>query len=184
MSLGEISFFGAVDRKDHSVEGRITSEYPAWYHKPQIDDMKESIRQKEAALEQGRVPLEEIPNMRQQIEREKNRLAQITDSTPKVNSKQADELSKCYKNLGGEIADRMFTREDMELGVADPHKEVERILTPSITVDPDIAKACGVQMDGKGLVTREGAIKIWKIVGAYLGERTNPEILRRNRISR
>lgn len=184
MSLGEISFFGAVDRKDHSASGMITSEYPASYHKAQIADMEESTRQKESALEQGRIPLEEIPNTRQQIEREKNRMALIKDSIPKLNSKQVDELGKIYKEIGKEISDQMFTREDMEKGTADPHKEVERILTHSIKVDPDVAKACNVPYDKNGLVTREGAVKIWKLTGQYLGERTNPEFLRRDRIAR
>lgn len=184
MSLGEISFFGAVDRKDHTTSGAVTSEYPAWYHKTQIADMEESIRLKESALEQGRIPLEEIPNTRQQIEREKNRMALINDSVPKLNSKQADELGKLYKEIGKEISDRMFTREDMEKGTADPHKEVERILTPSIKVDPDIARACNVPCDKNGLITREGAVKIWKLTGQYLGERTNPEFLRRDKIAR
>jgi hypothetical protein len=57
-----------------------------------------------------------------------------------------------------------------------------RMTEPCIEVKGDaaqIAKACNVRMT-KGKVSRDGAAKIWKILGKAIGERTNTENLRRD----
>jgi hypothetical protein len=52
---------------------------------------------------------------------------------------------------------------------------------PCVKVDPELARACGVTLN-KGLATRDGATKVWKIANRALGERSNVEVLRKDRL--
>ena len=106
----------------------------------------------------------------------------IYQNLDKLKGKQKDRVAKVYDELGRAIGDKLFTRSDMMKGLADAHEEVKRMTEPSIPVTGDamsLAKACNVKTV-KGKVTREGAAKIWKILGKALGDRTNTEHLRRD----
>ena len=71
----------------------------------------------------------------------------------------------------------------MRKGLADAREEMKRMTEPCIEVRGDamnIAKACNVKIT-KGKVSRDGAAKVWKILGKALGDSpTNIEHLRRD----
>jgi hypothetical protein len=173
---GEIVFFGEVDR--HS-KGGFSSEYPAWYFPRQLEEMKEELRGKEEALE---VPgIARRQELRQQVAELKHRIHEIESSKPKLSAKQKDDLAGRMRELGEEIRSAMPPRSDMMKGLADSHEEVRRMTEPCVKIDPELARACGVPVT-KGLATRDGAVKVWKIGTRALGEPSNVERLRRERL--
>lgn len=171
-----IEFFGKVDR---AKDGSIGSEIPAWMLETHIEELRESVAQKERMIASGDVPASEVPYLRESYKKEKERLEEIEISKPKLSAEQIDGLHKAHKKVGEQIAESMFSRDEMMKGLADAHEEARRMVKPIIAVDPELARACNVPVvDGK--VSRNGAIKIWKIAGKYLGEGTNPEALRKD----
>jgi len=172
-----ISFFGKVDRKGD----RITSEYPSWMLDVHVDELRESVAQRERALERGDVAPSEVNYIREALKKEKARLAEIDVAKPKLTSEQTDKVAKEYDKLGKEIKDSMFSYDEMQKGLANPHEEARRMVNPCIKVDFEVARACGVTPNEKGLVSRNDAAKIFKISGKFLGENTNVEALRRGR---
>jgi len=177
--MKDIEFFGPMDRKEGKPEGVITSEYPAWMHDFQIEELEESINRKERSLAEGSIPSEYVANSREELKREKDKLGLIKKSKPKLTATQKDKLYNDYKELGSAIRDYMFTRSDMMRGTADAHEEVARMTKPSIPVSPEIARICNLR-PVKGKVSRNDASKAWKMIGKVLGEATNAETLRRD----
>jgi hypothetical protein len=173
---GEIVFFGEVDRHP---KGGYSSEYPAWYFPRQLTEMKEELRAKENALEYGDNARKQ--ELRVQVAEIKQRIHDIETSKPKLSAKQKDDLAGKTRELGDAISTSMFTRTDMQKGLADSHEEVRRMTEPCIKVDPELAKACGVPLV-KGQATRDGAVKIWKIGRRFLDEPSNVEALRKDHI--
>jgi len=180
--MKDIEFFGPIDRKEGKPDGIVTSEYPVWMHGFQIDELRESHDRKERELKENRIPFEHVVAAREELKREKAKLDLIAKSRPKLNDKQKDELHAVYKELGKDIKNYMYTRSEMMLGTANAHEEADRMITPSITVHPEIARMCNLQVaDGK--VSRDGASKAFKIIGKMLGEPTNVETLRRDNVT-
>jgi hypothetical protein len=175
---GEIQFFGEVDKHP---KGGYSSEFPAWYFPKAIDDLKEDIRQKEDAADDPGIAKGVRQRIKQEVMEMKDRLRLIQDSKPKLSAKQTDELAGRVKELGERIGDSMFTHTDMKKGLAPAEEELKRMTEPCIKVDADLAKAAGVSLH-KGLVTRDGAAKIWKIGRRALGEMSNVEALRKDRL--
>jgi len=177
--MNSIEFFGSVDRKEGKPDGIVTSEYPAWMHDFKIDELKESHDRKERELAENRIPFEHVAAAKEELKLEKAKLALIEKSRPKLNDKQKDEFYGVYKDLTKEIRDKMYTRSEMMLGTANAHEEADRMITPSITIDPEIARMCNLQAVD-GMVSRDGASKAFKMIGRILGEPTNVETLRRD----
>lgn len=177
--MKDIEFFGAVDRKEGKPDGPITSEYPAWMHTYQIEELEESISRKDRALAQGLIPSEHVAGSREELKREKDKLALIKKSKPKLTATQKDKLYTDYKELGKGIEGYLFTRSDMMKGTADAHEEADRMIKPSIPVSPEIAEMCNLKPE-KGKISRNDASKAWKILGRALGEPTNVETLRKD----
>jgi len=177
ISSEKITFFGKVDRNNR---GNISSEYPAWALKAQFDDLKESVSRNERLLESGNVVPSERPYLVETLEKEKRRLNEIEESMPKLTTKQKDDAYAAYKELSNKIAESLFSRDEMRLGLADAHEEARRMVNPVIDVDPKFAAACGVTPKN-GKVSRNEASRMFKIMGAYLGEKTNVEYLRKDR---
>lgn len=173
--MDEIKFFGEVDRTE---KGKIKSEYPAWYFEPHIEDMKEEVERWEREETLGFAPHD--PERKAIIKMRKERYEAITKSKPGISDAQKDQLAKEYKKLSKQIRDSMPTRSEMKQGTVSAHEEARRMSEPIINIDADLAKSCGVEVIG-GKVSRDGASKIWKITGKYLGEATNVETLRRDR---
>lgn len=181
-----ISFFGTVDR---NKKGSRASEVPSWAMQTHITDLKESIDSKERAIERGDIPLDAISQTKAEIQKERQRLTEILESKPKASSDVEDKLWKIYKSLGKDIQDTLFTRSDMKLGLASPHEEAKRMVNPIIKVNKEIVELCkenGVPVTTKGnevYLTRNNASKIWKWTGHFLGEPTNVETLRKDKVT-
>lgn len=182
MSLNEVQFFGAVDRKERRANGIICSEYPAFYFTSIIDDMEEDIARKERELGSGMTPAAHAPKQKADLEREKARLVEIKNSKIKLTGKVKDEAAKVHKELGGLIQDSMFTRTDSEKGLADAHEELRRQTQPLFNVrgHTQLFHNMGINIkDGKA--SRNQISKVYKIIGKVLGENTNTERLRPDR---
>jgi len=172
--------FGDVDKTE---KGKIKSQYPAWYYDQQIEDMKESIRQREYQLDNDLVMQTEKGIQRERLRQEKERLDQIEASRPKLSPTETEEFAKIRKEMGTEIRDQMFTRSEMDRGLADAHEEARRMTEPIIKIknekEAKLAEECGVKVSKDGKVSRKDAEKMWKIVSKSLGEMSNVEGLRR-----
>ena len=173
-----VFFFGKIDR---NKEGEIGSVVPAWAMESHIGELKRGIEQKEAALENHLVPEDSVATVRAEMKREEKKLKEIVDSRPSLTPQQVDRVAKEYKELSKSIGDSLFSRSEMLQGTASPHEEAKRMVTPCIKVDPELAEACGVKLDEEGKVSRNGAARIFKIIGKYLGEESNIETLRHDR---
>lgn len=179
--MAGVQFFGKIDR--HKVTGKITSEYPAWTFSRPIEDLKESISRKERELEQGTIPPDKIMEVREEIKKEIQRLNDIEDSKPKLTDKQIDETSKIYKGLNVAIAPSLFTHDEIRKKIADPFEENNRNTKPCIKVSKEtieLAEANEIKVTD-GMMTRNGAERLRKIVGKLLGENTNQEYLRKEK---
>jgi len=173
-----MKFFGKADR---DKDGKIKSDYPAWYNEQHVDDLKESIDQQERALENDAVPSDRRSQFRERLKREKERLDDIEGSRPQFNDKEKDEICNLRKDLGIRISVAMYKTSDMQRGLANAHEEAKRMTEPCIKItserENEVAEACGIKVkDGK--VTRTEAEKMWKIISKGLGEISNTESLR------
>lgn len=181
MSLQEVEFFGAVDRKDGRPDGRICSEYPAFYFDTHIRDMEEEVARKERALDAGMISPAHVASQRAEVKQERERLDAIKKSSVNLTGKTKDEAVKVYKDLEGKIGDSMFTRTDMEKGLADAHEELRRQKVPRIDVKgyTKLFHNMGIPIT-KGKASRDQCAKVYKILGKALGENTNTERLRKD----
>jgi hypothetical protein len=111
----------------------------------------------------------------------KKRVADIENSRPTLSGADESNLDKTRKALAKAIQERMFSRSEMQKGLADGHMEVRRSQSADIPVDDTIAmyaRASNVPIiDGK--INRDGAAKIWKIAQKYFGDISNTELLRK-----
>lgn len=176
MDSNEIVFFGKVD---HNKEGHISSEIPAWAMDSHLEDLRESVAQKERQLKSGTNMPSELPLLQENFRKETQKLEAIESSRPQLSEAQKDKCYKAYKDLSSKIADMMPTYDEDRKGLADPHKEAKKMVQPFIEVDPELAKACGVANIKDGKVSRNAASRMYKILGHYFGENTNTEALRR-----
>jgi len=175
------TIFGPADR---DRDGNIVSTYPAFYTRAQLEDLQESVASKKRALEHGWVPEGAVMSHKELLRREEKKLSEIESSIPVLNESDRDRLNNMYKWLSGQIKPLLFTRSEMQrsdLG----HEEARRMITPCIKIENDeqaaILKACGVdRFHGAGLITREQAIKAWKIIGRLLDKPSNVEYLRKD----
>lgn len=175
-----IQFYGKADR---NRDGVVKSEYPGWYlDHTHIDELKDSINRNQTLLDSGLCPPQRIGIIKATLDKEKNNLDSILASKPELSSAEKDKLAKVRKTLGELIKATMFSHSDMMKGIVDDHEEARRMVEFIIDVSGDViyetVKAAEVPMfDGK--VTREGATKVWKLIGKLLGEPTNAETLRK-----
>ena len=172
--------FGDVDRDE---KGKISSQYPSWYHSTQIDELEESVRRKEYQLSNDLVPASEKNITRERLSQEKDRLNKIKASKPKISGMEEDEIKNMSNELGDKIKESMFTRSDMDKGLADAHEEARRMSEPCIEIksenQAEFAKSCGIKIPSNGKISRNQAEKMWKIQKRILGDISNTEILRK-----
>lgn len=175
-----MKIFGDVDK---TKEGKVKSEYPAWYFDTHKEELEESIKHRKYMLDNDLVDSSEKNIQRKRLEQEEKRLGEINASMPKLSGTEIDDVTKVRKEMSPQIADSMYRRSDMERGTADAHEEARRISTPVIEiknkVQAEFLEACGIKLDGRTKVSRDEAVKAWKIAGKLLGEPTNVEILRK-----
>lgn len=170
-------FFGEIDKNKH---GNIASDYPAWMHETGIDDMREEINREERTEKMGfAAPAD--PERAMRLKAKKKRLEAIESSKPKLSDKDKDEIAKYRTKLGERIGETMFTRSEMMTGRGiSAHEEAKRMSEPGISLNPKYAKMCNARTSG-GKASRDNAVRVWKILGAAIGEPTNTEGLRRDR---
>jgi len=179
-----IRFFGKIDRNKH---GGIGSSVPAWAMRTHIENLEEEVASRKRSLQRGEVPPDKIMEVKTELEREEKRLDDIKNSRPKLTDEEEKRVDEAYKYLATAISESMFTRSDMHLGLADAHKEADRISKPCINIDKkyvDMFKENGVQVysDGKEhAVTRKGAELMYKYCGYYKGDNSNTEYLRKDK---
>lgn len=176
------TFFSEADMATQDGMKKVASEYPAWYYTTMMEDLKEDIRREEYSLESGGVPADRVPQIRDKVKRLRQKLEGIEASVPKLTEADESKLLKVRKELGKEIAGRMFTRSQMQKGLADTHTEARQMVEQSITITPEaaeVAALCNITpRDGK--ISRTQAEKVWKITGRYFGEISNSEVLRKD----
>lgn len=172
----KIQFFSEVDMND---KGYITSAMPAWYFDAHIDELREGVGRKERALQMGMVPQEDIYRTREEIKKEKAKLRSIEASKPELKGANKDRCGRAYESLQNQIKDTMPTRKENYDGLVSPQSELKRLKTKHIKIDPEIGKACGVNVV-KGHITGDEANKCYQILGRALGENTFTEALRRD----
>jgi len=180
--MSEAQFFSEVDMTTKDGIKQVASEYPAWYYTTMMDDLKEDIRREDFALESGVVPAERRPQMVDKIKRLKKKLEDIEKSVPKLSEADESKLLKVRKELGKEISSLMFTRSQMQKGLADSHTEARRMVDPCISIEneaAEVARKCNIT-PRNGKISRTEAEKIWKITGRYFGEISNSESLRKD----
>lgn len=173
-----IKFFGKVDR---NRDGEIKSEYPAYMLVSQKEALEEEVAALQRLVKDPGMDYESRFKKEEELGKAKTQLALITKSEPKLKAAEKDRLAKNYKDLSERIGASMFSYDEMHKATADAHKEARRMVEPCIEVDPEIAKECGVRVDGRNMASRNGASKMFKILGYHLGDETNVETLRRIR---
>jgi hypothetical protein len=177
-----IRFFGS---NDYNKAGRIASEIPSWAMESHIDDLREGIESKRRAIARGDMPYDAIPQAKAEIEREEKQLQSILDGRPKLTAQETDKVARVYKDLSEKISESMFTRDEMMKGFANPQEEAKRMVKPVIKIDKETAEICeanGIRVEkvkNSLMVSRNGASKMYKLIGRYLGEHSNTEYLRR-----
>ena len=171
----KLTFYGMVDR-DKRDPSKVLSEFPAWYFTNHIEDMKAVINSGERRIDAVIDP-QSRSFTRAQVDKQIKRVQEILESRPKVSPAIKDKLAKQYRKLCEGITLAMPTREEEKKHLVDAHEEARKMITPIIIVDSELALACNVAPLG-GKVSRNGAVKMFKIIGKYLGERTNVEWLR------
>jgi hypothetical protein len=172
-----IQFFGDVDMNDNN---KIMSHLPAWYFDNAVDEMQESIDRKKRALKAHMIKEDLIQRTENEIQAEEKRIREVKDSRPKLSGPQQDKCAETYKALAEQIQNSMPTRKQSRDGLVSPHKELQRMKNKHITIDPGIAKACGIKADKSNKISGDEAAKCYKILGKLLNENTNVESLRRD----
>jgi hypothetical protein len=172
----KIQFFSEIDMNE---KGSITSTLPAWYFDAHIEELKEAIGRKERALERGYVDQDQIFRVREELKLERKQLKGIEDSKPKLEGRNKDRCWNAYKSLQEQIASTLPTRKENLDGLVSPQNELKRMKSKHIKIDPEIAKACGVNVV-KGHISGDEANKCYQILGKALGENTYAEKLRRD----
>ena len=115
-------FFGAIDREGKKADGRITSEYPAWFNKRRIERQREEV-------EDDKRRLEWYPQMRDTATMimEKNRIKikeehltqlEYMPDISKIKNELGHLREKCAKLIREEMYD---CRSDMFKGLANVH---------------------------------------------------------------
>jgi hypothetical protein len=178
-----IRFFSKIDMKTTDGKTRVVSEYPAWYFDHIKEELQENIRQNKFILENDRgITREKRIEVSQQLERMESKFSEIEGGVPEMNAVDKDKVAKARVDLTKQIKDSLFSRSQMQKGLADAHKEAKRMTEPCIKLSPEaeeVASWCGVKASG-GKLNRNDATRVWKIVGKYLGEETNIEAYRKD----
>jgi hypothetical protein len=166
-----IVYFGEVDINKKT--GLPASDYPAWCHEPQIEELKDEIRTSEKAIDLELYKGKDLMRMREQLSMKKNRLDQIQGSKPKITDSDKDRIARGRKELGRRIGETMFTRTEMMRGTADAHVEADRMVNPCVKIENEyeagLAKQCGMRIEN-GKISRNDANRIWKTHGRLIGE--------------
>jgi len=175
----KFQIFGSVDLTE---KGQVKSAYPSWYFDQLRDDLQNEVDRMERQIDSDVLPRSELPLVKERLKQKRDKLLNLDAAAVELRGKQKDRAYKVYEDIGAQIKETMFSRDDMRKGLADAREEMKRMTEPCIDLRGDAlkaAQACNVKVV-KGKVTRDGAAKVWKIFGKALGERSNVEALRKD----
>ena len=170
-----IQIFGDIDRRD---DGKPRSFKPSWAEKPAMEALREDVESTKRALGMGRIPATEVYLAQERVRKGEKRIEEIEQGRPRLNDQQRDETVRYRKQLGKEIGDALFTCTEMDMGFADAHEEVERMIEKRIKIDPEQAKESGVTLVN-GMGSRDDVAKIYQHLSYALGESADIERLRK-----
>jgi hypothetical protein len=157
------------------------SAYPGWYFgDTHADELHREISRKEYLLENDLLPASQKLEMRESLKKEKERFDRIVESKPNLSGVDKDALARGREEIGREIKERMFTRDEMMTGRADAHKEARNLSEPCVKVEgimADMAKEAGMHIEG-GMLNRADGERVWKIASKLLDAETDTESLR------
>ena len=171
--------FGSLDLNE---KGKIRSTYPSWYFSHMADNLKDEVQHMEYQINNDLLPRSEVSITKDRLATKKQQLRELENAVPNIVGKDKDKVAKIRGELGEKIADSMFSREQMRRGLADAATEMKRKTEPCIKLPAEVrqfAEACNVKIT-KGMATRDGAAKAWKIASRLLGEPSNTEVLRKD----
>lgn len=180
LGAADYQIFGQVDL---NKSGKVSSTYPSWYFDHFREGLQEEIKRDQYMLEHDLVPKSELGVARERLKQKKDKLLSLENAIPEISGKTKDAIYGFRNELGDKIKESKFSRSDMQKGIADAHEEARRMASPCIELRGnalDFARKCNVKVDDRGMVSRTGAEKVWKIASRIIGEPSNTEILRRD----
>lgn len=169
---------------DVSEKGNICSQVPSWSMTQLIEEMDRDIRQLEREAGDYSIAADKRAKIIEGLEQRKER-RDMMSKKPKLDKDKIRLLVGTERekgSLGEKISDSMFSSEDMARGIADAAVEVRRMLDPCIKLSPEeaeVASGCNVTMDKNRMVSRDDAIRVWRMGRLYNEEMSNPELLRK-----
>jgi len=152
-----------------------------------LENLDEEVASKRRSLEKGEIPPDKIMEVKAELEREEKRVSDIKESRPKLTEEEEKRVDEAHKYLGTAVSEALFTRSEMKLGLADAHKEADRISKPCIKIPDNMVEMCrdnNIDVYGKEKnyhLTRKGAELMYKYCGMYNGGNTNTEWLRKDK---
>ncbi|MFZ2956971.1 MAG: hypothetical protein WA705_08790 [Candidatus Ozemobacteraceae bacterium] len=175
-----MEFFGEMDKNKN---GRVASEYPAWYYDVHMDQLREGVARAKRQLNRGEVPPEMVPVVNGELARDEHKISEIEKHKPAISVGERARLLKLYKEeLCPAISAVLFTSNQMKKGLAPAHEEAKRMVKPIIEIKSEelaaLVVASGGTLENKR-VSRNTLAKVFKLVGKLLGEESNIEVLRK-----
>jgi len=187
--LASVEFFGDVDK----AYGEIGSEMSAWTLDAPFRDLKEEARTLEGMLERHEIREDDRPGKMVLLKKLKAKIEGVEGSKPNLTGQEKDALAKLvgsgktHGELGVKIRETMFTRSEMMLGAAaggaNSDIEFKRQFEPCIELSDaeiTIAKKMNCKVVN-GKVSRNDAMRIYRIGRMALGEPHDPEMIRNAR---
>lgn len=185
--MSDVKFFGRPDMylDKETGEWKVSSSYPAWYFDRHIGMLKEDYDMSERAISSPGTEEVSIPEHKAKMERIKKRIKEIEESRPILNDRLKSICFNTYKKCKAAISDSLFSRSEMQKGLADAHEELRRQKEPIFSGFNDrgeeglLFKLMNIQHVA-GKYSRDQLVKAYKIIGRLLGEDTNIERLRKD----
>lgn len=171
MALSTIQFFGSIDKKD----GKIVSEYPTWMHLRQMETLREDHDILTRQIDSGTLRDDVLAQTIADRDNAKERLDQMSNDRPAISDSQKNEIHDLMtKTLAPGIREHMASDYEMKKGFQDVHEEARVMVEPCISIQgaTTLAKNCGVRVTD-GMVSRNGAQKMYKMLGAAAGMSPN-----------
>lgn len=182
-SVEEFSFFSEVDRDPRT--GKVVSEYPAWWHTANVEDLEDEVDQMRLALSNGTLKPANVAEAERSLEKLQEKLEDIRKSEPKLDGTMKDDFAKAINFLKAQVRESMPSRESMARNMVDSRAESKLMSEPCIGImnlpkGAILAAACNVPFKkDKPFLSRDHAIKILLITSKALNEPFFVESLRK-----
>ncbi len=141
-----------VDSDTGAYRHHISSSYPAYMNKHAIEEMEQEADTMADSLGEGRVNPMAIEFYKRKVTKQRKRLDDIKEQTPKFTSSEMTHMKSAFTDLENHVRPALFTEVDMETGKGvDVAEEARRMsLVPTISIDRWLSESCNVRVtDGK-----------------------------------